>query len=80
MANIEKTKPDVVAAGNIGCIVQIASGIGVPVVHTVQLVDWATGAPSRRHSASGTGPLLRRSAVPRVGPASVRLHPPRVFP
>ena len=45
VANIAKTKPDVVAAGNIGCIVQIASGIGVPVVHTVQLVDWATGGP-----------------------------------
>ena len=45
VANIEKTKPDVVAAGNIGCIMQIASGIGVPVVHTVQLVDWATGGP-----------------------------------
>ena len=45
VANIAKTKPDVVAAGNIGCIVQIASGIGVPVLHTVQLVDWATGGP-----------------------------------
>ena len=45
VANIERTKPDVVAAGNIGCIVQIASGIGKPVVHTVQLVDWATGGP-----------------------------------
>ena len=45
VANIAKTRPDVVAAGNIGCIVQIASGIGVPVLHTVQLVDWATGGP-----------------------------------
>ena len=45
VANIEKTKPDVIAAGNIGCIVQIANGIGRPVVHTVQLVDWATGGP-----------------------------------
>ena len=43
--NIETTRPDVVAAGNIGCIVQIGSAIGVPVVHTVQLVDWATGGP-----------------------------------
>ena len=39
------TKPDVVAAGNIGCIVQIASGMATPVVHTVELVDWATGGP-----------------------------------
>ena len=44
-ANIETTRPDVVAAGNIGCIVQIAGAVGVPVVHTVQLVDWATGGP-----------------------------------
>ncbi len=43
--NIETTRPDVVAAGNIGCIVQIGSAVGVPVVHTVQLVDWATGGP-----------------------------------
>ncbi len=40
----EKT-PDVVAAGNIGCIMQIGSGIDVPVVHTVELLDWATGGP-----------------------------------
>ncbi len=34
-----------VAAGNIGCIVQIAGGTGLPVVHTVQLLDWASGGP-----------------------------------
>ena len=45
VANIEKTKPDVIAAGNIGCMVQIGSGTGLPVVHTVELVDWATGGP-----------------------------------
>ncbi len=45
VANIAKTKPDVVAAGNIGCMVQISSGTGIPVVHTVELVDWATGGP-----------------------------------
>ena len=38
-------EPDVIAAGNIGCIKQIASGIGVPVIHTVQLLDWAYGGP-----------------------------------
>ena len=37
--------PDVIAAGNIGCITQIASGTGIPVVHTVELIDWATGGP-----------------------------------
>ncbi|HEX7969155.1 MAG TPA: heterodisulfide reductase-related iron-sulfur binding cluster, partial [Stellaceae bacterium] len=45
VANIESTKPDIVAAGNIGCITQIAQGTGVPVVHTVELLDWATGGP-----------------------------------
>ena len=37
--------PDVIAAGNIGCMMQIGSAIGVPVVHTVELLDWATGGP-----------------------------------
>jgi glycolate oxidase iron-sulfur subunit len=43
VANIEKVKPDVIAAGNIGCITQIAAGTTIPVVHTVELIDWATG-------------------------------------
>lgn len=37
--------PDVIAAGNIGCMMQIGSGINVPVVHTVELLDWAMGGP-----------------------------------
>ena len=45
VANIERLKPDVIAAGNIGCITQIAGGTAVPVVHTVELLDWATGGP-----------------------------------
>jgi glycolate oxidase iron-sulfur subunit len=43
--NIESLKPEIVAAGNIGCITQIACGSSVPVVHTVELLDWATGGP-----------------------------------
>ncbi len=43
--NIAKTSPELVATGNIGCITQIASGISVPVVHTVELLDWASGGP-----------------------------------
>ena len=39
------TAPDIIAAGNIGCMMQIGSAIGVPVVHTVELLDWATGGP-----------------------------------
>jgi glycolate oxidase iron-sulfur subunit len=45
VANIESTAPQVIAAGNIGCMTQIASGTGIPVVHTVELLDWATGGP-----------------------------------
>ncbi|WP_417723073.1 glycolate oxidase subunit GlcF [Salipiger sp.] len=37
--------PDIIAAGNIGCMMQIGSGTAVPVVHTVELLDWATGGP-----------------------------------
>ena len=45
VANIESVKPDVIAAGNFGCIGNIASGTGIPVAHTVELLDWATGGP-----------------------------------
>ena len=45
IANIQKTAPDVIAAGNIGCITQIAAGTNIPVVHPVELIDWATGGP-----------------------------------
>jgi glycolate oxidase iron-sulfur subunit len=43
--NIERTAPDIVASGNIGCLVQIGQGTRIPVVHTVELLDWATGGP-----------------------------------
>ena len=45
IANIEPLKPDVIAAGNIGCITQIAAGTTTPVVHTIELLDWASGGP-----------------------------------
>ncbi len=45
---LESKKPDVIAAGNIGCMMQIGSGTGVPVVHTVELLDWALGGPKPR--------------------------------
>jgi glycolate oxidase iron-sulfur subunit len=45
VANIEKIAPDVIAAGNIGCITQIAAGTSIPVVHPIELIDWATGGP-----------------------------------
>ncbi|MGN6549185.1 MAG: glycolate oxidase subunit GlcF [Pararhizobium sp.] len=41
--NIESTKPDVIATGNIGCMTQIAGGTMIPILHTVALLDWAYG-------------------------------------
>jgi glycolate oxidase iron-sulfur subunit len=46
VGNIEKLEPDVIAAGNIGCMTQIAAGTAIPVIHTVELIDWATGGPA----------------------------------
>jgi glycolate oxidase iron-sulfur subunit len=45
VGTIERLRPDVIAAGNIGCITQLAAGTDIPVVHTVELIDWATGGP-----------------------------------
>jgi len=42
---LEARNPDVIAAGNIGCMMQIGGGTDVPIVHTVELLDWATGGP-----------------------------------
>jgi glycolate oxidase iron-sulfur subunit len=59
-ANIAKVAPDVVAAGNVGCITQIASASAIPVVHPIELLDWAGGGPmpqaiaERRRSARST--------------------------
>jgi glycolate oxidase iron-sulfur subunit len=45
VGTIESLRPDVIAAGNIGCMTQIAAGTKIPAVHTVELIDWATGGP-----------------------------------
>lgn len=42
---LEAKNPDVIAAGNIGCMMQIGSGTKTPIVHSVELLDWATGGP-----------------------------------
>ena len=46
LANIKRLQPRAIAAGNIGCITQLASGAQVPVVHTIELIDWACGGPA----------------------------------
>jgi glycolate oxidase iron-sulfur subunit len=43
--NIEKTSPDFISTGNIGCMTQIGSGTKIPIVHTVEVIDWLTGGP-----------------------------------
>jgi glycolate oxidase iron-sulfur subunit len=43
--NIARVKPDLVATGNIGCLQQLANAIDVPIVHTIELLDWASGGP-----------------------------------
>ena len=44
LENIARTRPDLIAAGNIGCMTQLSGG--VPVIHTVQLLDWMAGGPA----------------------------------
>tara|TARA_R110002072_G_scaffold259002_9_gene417674 strand:- start:1161 stop:2459 length:1299 start_codon:yes stop_codon:yes gene_type:complete len=46
--NIARTAPDVIATGNIGCMMQLQDAVEAPVVHTVELLDWATGGPKPR--------------------------------
>ena len=45
VSNIEKINPQFIATGNIGCITQITSGTKIPILHTVEIIDWYTGGP-----------------------------------
>jgi glycolate oxidase iron-sulfur subunit len=62
-ANIERLAPDVIATGNLGCMVQIGTATDIPAVHTVELLDWATGGPAparvraRTTAAGGSQPV-----------------------
>jgi len=56
VATLEARQPQAIAAGNIGCMMQIGSGTAIPVVHTVELIDWATGGPKPRALTGGAGP------------------------
>lgn len=55
ITNIERVRPDLIAAGNIGCITQIGSGMQVPVLHTVEILNWAYGGarPEELPEAAG---------------------------
>jgi glycolate oxidase iron-sulfur subunit len=74
LANIALTRADLVAAGNIGCITQLAGEAPLPVVHTVELLDWATGGP-RPPALAG---LAGTAAAPAAGsPATEPARLPR---
>ncbi len=64
VATLEATRPQVISAGNIGCMMQIGSGTGIPVVHTAELLDWATGGPRPRNLAPGGRPAGPAAAAP----------------
>ena len=66
-AHIDSVDPDIVAAGNLGCMVQIARFTPNPVVHTVELLDWATGGPMP--------PALRATALRKPAPRSAQPAP-----
>ncbi|MEP6019584.1 MAG: glycolate oxidase subunit GlcF [Paracoccaceae bacterium] len=58
---LEAKSPDIIAAGNIGCMMQIGSATKIPIVHTVELLDWATGGPrpGTLDRANNDVPILR---------------------
>ncbi|MEL6643131.1 MAG: glycolate oxidase subunit GlcF [Pseudomonadota bacterium] len=63
VTTLEERNPDIIAAGNIGCMMQIGSGTEVPIVHTVELLDWVTGGPMPpaliRNGSEKAVPMLR---------------------
>ena len=58
IANIHKVMPELIATGNIGCITQIAAGTQIPVVHTIELIDWATGGAAPKAAMPMHSPEL----------------------
>ena len=69
---LEAKSPDIIAAGNIGCMMQIGSGTEVPIVHTVELLDWATGGPKppalegRIGAGAASGATAATQSAPKV--------------
>jgi glycolate oxidase iron-sulfur subunit len=53
-ANIDSVAPDLIATGNIGCLQQLSGAVQAPIVHTVELLDWATGGPAPAAMAGPT--------------------------
>ena len=66
LANIDRTEPEIIATGNIGCMTQLAAGTDTPIVHTAELLDWATGGPkpARLSDFADPQPLIAAAAAP----------------
>ncbi len=64
VSTLSATAPDLIAAGNIGCMMQIGSGSDLPVVHTVELLDWATGGPKPRALVESGKPVPELRHLP----------------
>ena len=66
VGHLEARRPEVIATGNIGCMTQIGSGTKIPVVHTVELLDWASGGPkpSALEVFSETGKWRNSTQIP----------------
>jgi glycolate oxidase iron-sulfur subunit len=67
--HILSTDPDIIATGNIGCMMQLRRYCRIPIVHTVELLDWATGGP---RPPVLVGVMLRQPVAPSIstGPAT----------
>jgi glycolate oxidase iron-sulfur subunit len=63
LANVETTGADVIASGNIGCMTQLGTASSKPIVHIVELLDWATGGPCPKALQSTTTPIKQSTAA-----------------
>jgi glycolate oxidase iron-sulfur subunit len=77
-AHIDSVNPDIVAAGNLGCMVQIGRFAQAPVVHTVELLDWATGGPMP--PALRDKPLRKPARPQQSAPSEATGAPPAADP
>ena len=75
-AHAESTDPDIIAAGNLGCMVQIGRYTQLPVLHTVSLIDWATGGPLPARLRGRALREPRSKPVVRETPANTSPAPP----
>jgi glycolate oxidase iron-sulfur subunit len=84
-AHVDSVDPDIVAAGNLGCMVQIARFTRAPIVHTVELLDWATGGPMppalehRKLRQPKRAPTPSEQSHPGTSPAAADPNPTAIW-